>query len=174
MTWYDEMLAWLRAPEPPLPGDAAEGWRRVSERIAKESLSGRGLPITPQAMRAAIASWARREGPRAPGIQLTDEERAEVARRDRERVQMAPPTASSWRCGATTDEVLVFALSACTCGACSADNRPDGSSIPLMPDEELRRLLALARQRLGSNRTSWLEGYAADLVTELRRRAGAC
>jgi hypothetical protein len=179
MTWHEAMLAWLASPEPPGPGDAQRDWRAASTRIAAAELAKRGREVTTAAVEAEIARWpaAERTGrPDATCTPLLPAEQAEVARRDRERrAEPAPahgPPEPPWSRGATSDEILAFGLSECLCGLCPADNRPDGSSIPLMDDEEIRRLLAVARLRLPASRTPWLEGYAASLVAEIQRRAG--
>lgn len=97
----------------------------------------------------------------------------------RERIELAiripfegePPP--KWCCGASLEEVLAPGLSHCTCGGCR-DNRPDGSSMPLMTDEEIRSLMAVCvqRGRDSRTRTSWLTQYTRQLVDEASRRRG--
>jgi hypothetical protein len=78
-----------------------------------------------------------------------------------------------WCCGESLEEVLALGLSHCTCGTCR-DNRPDGSSIPLMTDEEVRSLMAVCvqRGRDSRTRTTWLTQYTRQLVDEASRRRG--
>lgn len=176
MTWHEEMLAWSAEPEPPVPGQAAVEWRAVSERIAADRLAKRGRKATAAAIEAEMATWPKAGDEPGPGQGLTAEETAEVARRDRERREEPPPALGvqepPWNRGASTEEILAFGLSECTCGTCPSDNRPDGSSIPLTDDEEIRRLLAVGAQRMESSPTRWLETYAEQLVAELQMRRG--
>ena len=176
MTWHEEMLAWLAEPEPAMPWEAADEWHAISRGIAAKELTRRGRAVDEVALAAEMARWPTAATEPTPGTPLTAEEAAEVARRDRERQGEAPPAYGApeppWNRGASVEEILAFGLSECTCGTCPADNRPDGSSIPFMDDEGIRRLLAIAVQRLESQPTSWLETYGEQLVAELRRRRG--
>lgn len=75
------------------------------------------------------------------------------------------PPAEWWQ-EANVTEVCLFRL--------SSVNPPDGSGIPGLDSQELRRLLALAQPRLSDRKTCtpWLERYAGQLLAETRARRG--
>lgn len=85
----------------------------------------------------------------------------------REPIPYRAPDPPEWWQGATVDEVLAFRL--------SSVNPPDGTGVPALDDQELRRQLAVAdvllRDRVTTTR--WLERYAGLLVGEARLRRGA-